>query len=87
MDFLFSYLLLDCVSRFLRPGLESERTVEGQPTGRLLRPFSNLSLLLRLSKIRSSLPEVGLLEVSGFGLGRRMESNGGRDGVGLLTGT
>src|ERR1700722_11077745 len=61
MDFLLSCLLLDCISCFLRLGLEFERTVEGQPTGRLLRPSSTLSLLLRLSKIRSSLPLVTLV--------------------------
>src|SRR2546421_10220596 len=61
MGFLLSCLLLDCVSRFLRLGLEFERTVEGQPTGRLLRPFSTLSLLLRLSKIWSSLPLVAIV--------------------------
>src|SRR5271154_3933808 len=61
MEFLLSCLLLDCFSCFLRLGLEFERSVEGQPTGRLLGPFSTLSLLLRLSKIRSSLPLVTIV--------------------------
>src|SRR5271154_4547772 len=61
MDFLLSCLLLDCISRFLRLGLEFERTVEGQPTSRLLRPFSTLSLLLGLSDTWSSLLVISIV--------------------------